>query len=118
MVLQHVIRNAQDATAADGDVSVKIMLENDFILIDVVDNGSGMSQEFVRERLFTPFDSTKSSRGMGIGAYQAQAFAKQHGGDVEVQSAPGKGTRFRIRLPRAREPAHESEHERYDGAGE
>ena len=116
MVLQHVIRNAQDATAADGDVCVKIVPESDFILIDVVDNGSGMSPEFVRERLFTPFDSTKSSRGMGIGAYQAQAFARQHGGDVEVESTPGRGTRFRIRLPRA--PAQEPEHERYDGADE
>ena len=118
MVLQHVIRNAQDATAADGDVGVKIMQVSDFILIDVVDNGSGMSPEFVRERLFTPFDSTKSSRGMGIGAYQAQAFAKQHGGDVEVESVPGRGTRFRIRLPRARDPAQEAEHELYDGGGE
>lgn len=109
MILQHVIRNAQDATAADGEVCVKITPENERILIDVVDNGSGMSPEFVRERLFTPFDSTKSSRGMGIGAYQAQAFARQHGGDVEVESTPGKGTRFRIWLPRAREPVHTTE---------
>ena len=115
MILQHVIRNAQDATAADGDVCVKIMPESDFILIDVVDNGSGMSPEFVRERLFTPFDSTKSSRGMGIGAYQAQAFARQHGGDVEVESSPGRGTRFRIRLPRAREPARNPNTDDNDG---
>ena len=109
MILQHIIRNAQDASAADGEVCVKITREDKRILIDVVDNGSGMSPEFVRERLFTPFDSTKSSRGMGIGAYQAQAFARQHGGDVEVESTLGKGTRFRIWLPRAREPAQKPE---------
>ena len=118
MILQHVIRNAQDATAADGDVCVKIMPESDFILIDVIDNGSGMSPEFVRERLFTPFDSTKSSRGMGIGAYQAQAFARQHGGGVEVESSPGRGTRFRIRLPRAREPARNPNTDDNDGTVE
>ena len=109
MILQHVIRNAQDATADDGEICVNIFPEDERILIDVIDNGSGMSPEFVRERLFTPFDSTKSSRGMGIGAYQAQAFARQHGGDVEVESTPGKGTRFRIWLPRARESAEEPE---------
>lgn len=118
MVLQHVIRNAQDATAADGEVCVKITSDDERVLIDVVDNGSGMSSEFVRERLFTPFDSTKSSRGMGIGAYQAQAFARQYGGDVEVESAPGKGTRFRIWLPRAREPVHEINPEQDDGGSE
>lgn len=113
MVLQHVIRNAQDATAADGKVCVKITTDDERILIDIIDNGSGMSPEFVRERLFTPFDSTKSSRGMGIGAYQTQAFARQHGGDVEVDSAPGEGTRFRIWLPRVRSPAEEPE--QFDG---
>ena len=52
---------------------------------------SGMDAEFVRERLFRPFDSTKGSKGMGIGAYQAREYARSLGGDVEVQSSPGRG---------------------------
>ncbi len=58
-----------------------------------------MDAEFVRQRLFRPFDSTKGSKGMGIGAYQTREYARWLGGDVEVQSTPGKGTDFCIRLP-------------------
>ena len=46
------------------------------------------------QRLFRPFDSTKGSKGMGIGAYQTREYARWLGGDVEVQSTPGKGTRL------------------------
>jgi signal transduction histidine kinase len=58
-----------------------------------------MAQEFVRERLFRPFDSTKGSKGMGIGAYQVREYVQLIGGQVEVQSSPGIGTRFSVRLP-------------------
>ena len=53
-----------------------------------------MDAEFVRHRLFRPFDSTKGSKGMGIGAYQVREYARSLGGDVEVQSRPGKGHGF------------------------
>ena len=65
----------------------------------MVDDGAGMDEEFLRQRLFRPFDSTKGSKGMGIGAYQVREYARSLGGDVEVWSAPGRGTRFCIRLP-------------------
>jgi signal transduction histidine kinase len=68
-------------------------------LFIVTDNGSGMTAEFVRERLFRPFDSTKGSKGMGIGAYQVREYVRMLGGQVEVQSSPGTGTRFSITLP-------------------
>jgi signal transduction histidine kinase len=58
-----------------------------------------MDMAFVRERLFRPFDSTKGSKGMGIGAYQTREYVRQLGGEVEVQSSPGVGTRFLIKLP-------------------
>jgi signal transduction histidine kinase len=58
-----------------------------------------MDEDFVRHRLFRPFDSTKGVKGMGIGAYQVRQYARDLGGDVEVWSSPGKGTRFCIRLP-------------------
>jgi signal transduction histidine kinase len=98
-VIDHVIRNAQEATAAHAAVALRIDAVGAEAHIHVIDEGIGMDEEFVRQRLFKPFDSTKGSKGMGIGAYQAREYARWLGGDVEVQSAPGKGTDFCIRLP-------------------
>ena len=67
----------------------------------IEDDGPGMDAEFVRERLFRPFDSTKGSKGMGIGAYQTREYVQSLGGRVEVQSSPGLGTAFSIILPLA-----------------
>ena len=64
-----------------------------------------MDAEFLRDRLFRPFDSTKGAKGMGIGAYQVREYVQLLGGQVEVQSSPGQGTRFSISLPLC-EPAH------------
>ena len=100
-VLEHVIRNGQDATSEEGSVVVQMAADQQQVVITVSDTGSGMSPEFVRDRLFRPFDSTKGAKGMGIGAYQARELARSLGGDVEVDSRPGSGTRFRITLPRA-----------------
>jgi signal transduction histidine kinase len=58
-----------------------------------------MEPAFVRKRLFRPFDSTKGSKGMGIGAYQAREFIRNAGGDIDVESQAGQGTTFRISLP-------------------
>lgn len=100
-VLEHVIRNGQDATGEEGDVALRVDADSRQVVITISDTGSGMSPEFVRDRLFRPFDSTKGAKGMGIGAYQARELARSLGGDVEVDSRPGSGTRFRITLPRA-----------------
>jgi putative PEP-CTERM system histidine kinase len=98
-VIEHVIRNAQDATPDDGVVSVDISQNGAEITIAVTDTGRGMEADFVRNRLFRPFDSTKGSAGMGIGAYQAREYVISLGGTVNVQSTPGQGTRFAITLP-------------------
>lgn len=98
-VLEHILRNAQDATGADGEIAVTVATGDGRVRIEVADTGCGMSPDFVRERLFRPFDSTKGSRGMGIGAYQVREYVRSLGGEVEVQSSPGSGTRFRINLP-------------------
>ncbi|MEF8982952.1 XrtA/PEP-CTERM system histidine kinase PrsK [Thiohalorhabdus sp.] len=98
-VLGHVIQNAQEATPEDGLVRVSVALEGDWAHIDVVDSGAGMDPEFVRERLFRPFDTSKGDTGMGIGAFEAREYAREFGGDVEVHSTPGEGTRFQFRLP-------------------
>jgi signal transduction histidine kinase len=58
-----------------------------------------MDARFISERLFRPFDTTKGNAGMGVGVYEAREFARTHGGGLDVQSTPGKGTVFRLRLP-------------------
>ena len=98
-VIEHVVRNAQEATPATGTVSIELQIQGDSARLTVVDNGAGMDEDFQRHRLFRPFDSTKGAKGMGIGAYQVREYARDLGGDVEVWSSPGKGTRFCIRLP-------------------
>ncbi|HMN42954.1 MAG TPA: PEP-CTERM system histidine kinase PrsK [Povalibacter sp.] len=97
-VVEHIIRNAQDAAPA-GEIVVRLSSGADVATLTVTDNGKGMDAEFVRERLFRPFDSTKGSKGMGIGAYQTREYVQMLGGYVEVQSSPGRGTRFSITLP-------------------
>jgi putative PEP-CTERM system histidine kinase len=99
LVLGHVIRNAQDATSPEGRVDVELRREGHNAVIEVRDTGTGMDPAFVRDRLFRPFDTTKGSQGMGIGAFQTREFVRMSGGDVAVHSTPGKGTRFVITLP-------------------
>jgi putative PEP-CTERM system histidine kinase len=98
-VIGHLIRNAQDATPADGRVIVRLFKGEHRAIIEVQDTGCGMDEEFIRTRLFRPFDSTKGSSGMGIGVYETREFVQNMGGQVEVISRPGEGTTFRLRLP-------------------
>jgi len=100
-VLGHLVTNAQDATPASGSVRIEAALEDGGLVLAVEDDGSGMDEAFVRERLFKPFDSTKGSKGMGIGAYQARQFVESAGGEVRIRTAPGEGTRFEMRFPAA-----------------
>jgi signal transduction histidine kinase len=99
MALCHAIRNAQDATPADGDVQVDVGQNDGQCTITVRDTGAGMDERFIEERLFRPFDSTKGSQGMGIGAYQIRETIHAAGGRVSVQSQVEKGTDFSMSLP-------------------
>jgi putative PEP-CTERM system histidine kinase len=98
-VLVNAIRNAQDATPPDGYIGLTLDREGDAVLVRIKDSGIGMDARFVKTRLFKPFDSTKGTQGMGIGAYQAREYIRQAGGDISVASCPGQGTEFCIRLP-------------------
>jgi putative PEP-CTERM system histidine kinase len=98
-IIEHVIKNAQDASEPDAIVTVQLTSSGETALLTVADSGSGMTSAFIRERLFRPFDSTKGSKGMGIGAYQTREYVRMLGGDVKVQSSPGIGTTFSIMLP-------------------
>ncbi len=99
MVLDHVVRNAQDATTSSGNVDVDVGREAGSPQVRVTDDGHGMDDAFVRERLFKPFDTTKGARGMGIGAYQTREYLRSLGGDVLVETALGKGTTFKLVFP-------------------
>jgi putative PEP-CTERM system histidine kinase len=98
-VIEHVIRNAQDATPASGRVALEVTTKDSYACVVVEDSGKGMQPDFIRDRLFRPFDSTKGSSGMGIGAYQVRDYVRSLGGHIEVQSRPGVGTRFCVTLP-------------------
>jgi putative PEP-CTERM system histidine kinase len=98
-VFEHLIRNAQDATDTTGSVQVALDSRPGGAFIEIRDTGCGMTEEFIGSRLFKPFDSTKGSQSMGIGAYQAREYIRNIGGKLEVVSQPGSGTSFTISLP-------------------
>jgi putative PEP-CTERM system histidine kinase len=102
-MVEHLIRNAQDATAEAGEITISVRSERDaernVALVSVSDTGVGMTPQFVRERLFQPFDSTKGAAGMGIGAYEVRQYVQGLGGSVEVLREPGAGTSVILRLP-------------------
>lgn len=77
------------STARTGDGGIRFA---------VSDNGSGMTEE-VREKLFTSFFSTKGHRGTGLGLLVTRKLVEEHGGSIDVESTPGKGTTFTVRLP-------------------
>jgi putative PEP-CTERM system histidine kinase len=98
-VLVHLIRNAQEATGRDGTVRIGVAAAGAGVEITIEDTGCGMDPEFIRNRLFRPFDTTKGSKGMGIGVYQARTLIMDAGGSLRVESEPGVGSRFAIWLP-------------------
>lgn len=100
-VIGHIVQNAQDATPPAGRVEIKLRQAGDQAIVEVRDTGAGMDEEFQKHRLFRPFDSTKGLTGMGIGAYECREFVRALGGQVEVKSAPGRGTRFIVFIPLA-----------------
>jgi putative PEP-CTERM system histidine kinase len=98
-IFGHLVQNALDATENNqGAVQLKAMSEADMVKVEILDSGCGMTEEFIRERLFKPFQTTKSV-GMGIGAYEAHQYFRELGGEVSVQSELGVGTSIRISLP-------------------
>lgn len=94
----HLVQNALEATPPNGRVNVRAWADDAHAIIEIEDTGCGMDDTFIRTRLFAPFDSTKGA-GMGIGAYECRETLRALGGEVEVTSTPGTGTRFRLTLP-------------------
>ncbi len=103
-VLGHLVQNAIEATPRSGAVTIRVGASGGQVCVDIADTGQGMSEQFIRERLFTPFESTKSA-GMGIGVFESREYIHELGGALEVASTPGLGTTFKVILPLYQEEA-------------
>jgi putative PEP-CTERM system histidine kinase len=103
-VVGHLIQNAIEATPKDGRVIIALSRQDAAVHIEITDTGEGMSEEFIRERLFKPFESTKSA-GMGIGVFESREYINELGGRLEVSSRPTLGTTFKVILPLHRQDA-------------
>ncbi len=97
-IIGHMVQNALDATPVDGKVWISVDRQSGQAVIEVGDTGQGMSEEFVRERLFKPFQTTKQT-GMGIGAYESFQYVQELGGRIQVESQIDRGTRITMLLP-------------------
>jgi putative PEP-CTERM system histidine kinase len=103
-VIGHLLQNALDATAAGGEVSVRTRQDGRHVVLEIADTGVGMTPEFVRDRLFKPFETSKKT-GMGIGVYESSQYLSTIGGQLQVESAPGAGTTVRALMPASDVPA-------------
>ena len=101
----HLVQNAVEACSSTVPITVRASAKDSTVAIAIADQGVGMDSEFVRNRLFQPFSSTKPG-GFGIGAFEARSLIVAMGGRLGVDSHPGKGTTFTILLPAA-EPSSE-----------
>jgi len=97
-VVTNLVLNAQDAVGSEGVIQVRTSINGQRVLLTVADNGCGMTETFLRESLFRPFQSTKK-KGLGIGLFQCRAIVQAHGGGMQVESEAGKGTTFLVSLP-------------------
>lgn len=98
-IINHLVQNAQEATQDGGWVKVKTAFIDNHLQITISDNGCGMSQEFIKLRLFKAFDTTKGNAGMGIGVFEAKKFIESLGGSIKVTSLIDQGTSFKLTLP-------------------
>ncbi len=98
-VFGHLVQNAQDATSPSGLVTISFREVESKVEVLIKDTGVGMDKEFIKNRLFTPFDTTKGLTGMGIGVVESRDYIRSLHGDIHVRSKPGVGTCFTVVLP-------------------
>jgi signal transduction histidine kinase len=98
-VFLNLLNNARDAMPAGGTITLRTYSKDHAVAAEVEDTGTGMSPEN-RKRVFEPFFTTKGlGKGTGLGLPVAYGIIKTHGGEIEVESTPGKGTLFRVTVP-------------------
>ena len=103
-VLVNIINNALDAMPGGGSLSFHTWAEEKTLFVTISDTGMGMG-ETVQRNVFDPFFTTKIGVGTGLGMSTAYGIVVRHGGEIEVESEEGKGSRFTIRLPLSNEIA-------------
>jgi putative PEP-CTERM system histidine kinase len=99
-VVTNLLLNALQAVGSNGKIRVETSQRQGRAVLSVADNGCGMSADFVRDSLFRPFQTTKK-KGLGIGMFQSKMIIEAHQGSIQVESEPGKGTKFGVLLPLA-----------------
>jgi len=104
-VFTNVLKNAVEASESvmNPCVDVRLGLRNDAAVVEIVDNGPGMTAE-QRSKVFRPFFTTKST-GTGLGMPIVKKIMDLHGGEIEIDSTPGRGTAVRLIIPRLASPA-------------
>jgi signal transduction histidine kinase len=95
--LWNLIRNAHHAMPDGGELILQTRLDGDSAILDVTDTGVGMSPD-IAEKVFDAFYSTKAG-GSGLGLPTTRKIVEAHGGEIALQTEPGQGSRFTIRLP-------------------
>jgi signal transduction histidine kinase len=103
--LVNLVRNALEAMPSGGDLEVTADLSEDWLTVTIRDSGPGIP-EHVKDQIFTPFFTTKD-QGTGLGLAIAHKIVEGHRGVIEVDTAPGAGSAFLIRIPFERVP-HEA----------
>ena len=98
-VLVNMIYNASDAMPSGGEIRLSTQETRERVVVCVGDTGTGMSPE-VKQRLFDPFFTTKGKAGTGMGLAVSFGIIRRHEGSIEVDSEPGRGTTFKISLPK------------------
>jgi PAS domain S-box-containing protein len=98
-VITNIVTNAIQAIPSVGEIKIKTAKTNDLVMIEITDNGSGISKENI-DKIFQPFYSSKEyGKGTGLGLSIAKRIVKEHKGDIIVKSTISKGTIFTITLP-------------------
>ncbi|MGE3267786.1 MAG: ATP-binding protein [Chloroflexota bacterium] len=95
--LANLIINAVDAMPSGGTLTLRTRLDEDMVLVEVQDTGTGMAPD-VRDRIFDPFFTTKGDQGTGLGLPMVQGIVQQHHGEIQVTSELGQGTTFTMRF--------------------
>jgi len=103
-VIVHLIKNAQEATHEQGSIDVIVDQRDGEAVIEIEDTGVGMDEDFIKNKLFRPFETTKGNAGMGIGVYETREYVKSLNGSMSVESQRNVGTKFSLRIPLEKPP--------------